>query len=294
MGFGYTPGYMAGSAVNNLYNFPSQFGQGLYSGLFNNQSNGLFQQPPDNSKAGYIGGAPLNQSLAQGILGTYSNTPQLGVNGSNIGTTENNTAQGIAGGKSNAQEDGLGWGAGLFGAGMGALNWYLNRDAGKQNEKRRREQEIETGLARADIERSRLENMRPEEIQQVKAMELEKAKDESISAASTVAAGNVANSGLGGDVNSAVIAGIKAAAPTLQAAAPYAQAKANTLTEMERAIEQKNQMLESNNRGRMADAYNYTDYIYGQPKAANTLIANLFKGREDTQGAYHQMFGSKG
>jgi len=116
-------------------------------------------------------------------------------------------------------------------------------------------------LANNMQDRARLQQQNPEADRRQKAMALREGMSGAMAQAGNIAGGQVAASGLGGDVNSAQIAGIKAAAPTMAAASPFAQALAQGVTEKSQQEAQINQQLQ-NNTMQGAQIGDMTNYVF--------------------------------
>lgn len=150
-----------------------------------------------------------------------------------------------------------------IGLGIGIGQSLYNTWANGNKTSRRREQEVNQALKQIDQEREILLRQNPELTAQRQRGVLESGKANAVNVGANAGAGIAASSGLGGDINSAVVAGIKASAPVVQASQPYDQAIAQTHEQAYQDNANKINQLGHNSDQTSATAYNYTDYING-------------------------------
>ena len=141
--------------------------------------------------------------------------------------------------------------------------------AGKKEEKRRREIEVEQALQQNQATRERINAMSPEANFRQKQMMLRDGRSNAMQAAGNVAGGSVANSGMGGDYGSGKIAAMKASPMMDQATGQYDMQMANAVDQRQAQEDQKTGMLEQNTSQR-AQISQMTDYINRQ-KGMNPL-----------------------
>ena len=156
------------------------------------------------------------------------------------------------------------WGM-LAGAGLQVFGNMFN----KNEEKRRREIEVEQALQQNQATRERINAMSPEANFRQKQMMLRDGRSNAMQAAGNVAGGSVANSGMGGDYSSGKIAAMKASPMMAQATGQYDMQMANAVDQRQAQEDQKTGMLEQNTSQR-AQISQMTDYINRQ-KRMNTL-----------------------
>lgn len=150
---------------------------------------------------------------------------------------------------------------GIAGAVANPLLATLDRFSGNSNLERIREKEVDQALQQNLANRDSLLSQSPEANRLAKANALQMGRSGAVNAASATGASNMANAGMNGDMSSALIAGVQAAAPVAAATQGYDQALANTFTE--RANEQQvlNQQIGQNtmDRGTLAEMTAYYD-----------------------------------
>ena len=147
------------------------------------------------------------------------------------------------------------WGM-LAGAGLQVFGNMFN----KNEEKRRREREVEQALQQNQATRERINAMSPEANFRQKQMMLRDGRSNAMQAAGNVAGGSVANSGMGGDYGSGKIAAMKASPMMAQATSQYDMQMANAVDQRQAQEDQKTGMLEQNTSQR-AQISQMTDYI---------------------------------
>jgi hypothetical protein len=125
-------------------------------------------------------------------------------------------------------------GSGLFGGGS---SWETIE---------RREKEDLEAMDNTRADRERLLNISPEATRQMQAQQIKEAMGGAMSMAANVGAGQAAASGLGGDVSSAQIAGIKSAPNVAAAAGQYGSQLASLYGDKQNAQFQQAQQLDSN------------------------------------------------
>lgn len=189
--------------------------------------------PPSN----YVGQAVNTPNTAQ--TGVNTNTPNTAQTGANTNTSTN-TAQG------NEPEETLGaanWTGALIGAGAGIVNELLGGEDEVVKQKQAWLDEMEA-RNRANNETIRATNS--EANRRGAMLGLNQAKAGAMAQAANIGAGQALGSGLGGDVSSQQIAGVKAAAPVLSAAGQFGQAEAGLMAQKANEDAQRNQALIQN------------------------------------------------
>lgn len=158
------------------------------------------------------------------------------------------------------------WGAlgtwmGIGGAVANPLLSILDRSAGNSNLERIREIEVDQALQQNLANRDQLLNQSPEANRLAKANALQMGRANAVNAGATAGASNMANAGMNGDISSALVAGVQAAAPIAQATQGYDQALANTFTERAQEQATLNQQIGQNtmDRGTLAEMTAYYD-----------------------------------
>jgi len=243
----------------NLANLPPQFLQQLQARLGNQGSQQLrpnqvpanFIQDPFTNSGAYklanpgMMGNPLLQPISQppipssNYVGQAVNTPNTAQTGVNTNTSTN-TAQG------NEPEEALGsanWTGALIGAGAGILNELLGGEDEVVKQKQAWLDEMEN-RNRANNETIRATNS--ESNRRGAMLGLNQAKAGAMAQAANIGAGQALGSGLGGDVSSQQIAGVKAAAPVMAAAGQFGQAEAGLMAQKAQEDAQRNQALIQN------------------------------------------------
>ncbi|HNQ21066.1 MAG TPA: hypothetical protein PKI46_08405, partial [Bacteroidales bacterium] len=176
-------------------------------------------------------------------VGQAVNTPNTANAGTNTNTSTNtntNTAQG------NEPEEALGfanWTGALIGAGAGILNELLGGEDEVVKQKQAWLDEMEN-RNRANNETIRATNS--ESNRRGAMLGLNQAKAGAMAQAANIGAGQALGSGLGGDVSSQQIAGVKAAAPVMAAAGQFGQAEAGLMAQKAQEDAQRNQALIQN------------------------------------------------
>lgn len=151
----------------------------------------------------------------------------------------------------------------MIGMAMGGVQALADNMLGGTEEIRKREKEVDQALNQNLANRASLQAQSPEANRRMKAAQLQAGKAGAMAQAGNIGAGVVTNSGLGGDVNSGQVGGVKAAAPVMAAAGQYDQGLADTYTQMAGEQANLNQQIGDNTmqRGQLAEmtAYNYQD-----------------------------------
>jgi len=146
-----------------------------------------------------------------------------------------------------------------LGGGFGVLNGVLENQQ-KNEELRRREIEVEQAIGQNASEREKIELMNPNANMRAKMGMLQSGKSQAMQQAANVGGANVTSSGLGGDVDSAKIAAMKASGPMAQVSAGYDQQMAGTVDQ--RSAEENQQIGQlSNNTAQRGQLSQMTDYI---------------------------------
>ena len=200
-----------------------------------------------------MSGNPLLSSFGQGQAQQGTLTPSITsgaanlLNPANAGTNTNtstntntDTAQG------NNPLEALGsanWTGALIGAGAGIVNELLGGEDEVVKQKQAWLDEMEA-RNRANNETIRATNS--ESNRRGAMLGLNQAKAGAMAQAANIGAGQALGSGLGGDVSSQQIAGVKAAAPVLSAAGQFGQAEAGLMAQKAQEDAQRNQALIQN------------------------------------------------
>jgi hypothetical protein len=254
------------------YQVPSQGAQ--YSPFFDNSAvrlanpvmsgNPLVQLPTPSitPPTNYVGQAVNTPNTVN--TGVNTNTPNTAQTGVNTNTSTN-TAQG------NEPEETLGsanWTGALIGAGAGIVNELLGGEDEMVKQKQAWLDEMEA-RNRANNETIRATNS--ESNRRGAMLGLNQAKAGAMAQAANIGAGQALGSGLGGDVSSQQIAGVKAAAPVMAAAGQFGQAEAGLMAQKAQEDAQRNQALTQNQQAG-TDIENQRLYLNKQ-KGSNWLNA---------------------
>ena len=135
------------------------------------------------------------------------------------------------------------WTGALIGAGAGIVNELLGGEDEMVKQKQAWLDEMEN-RNRANNETIRATNS--ESNRRGAMLGLNQAKAGAMAQAANIGAGQALGSGLGGDVSSQQIAGVKAAAPVLSAAGQFGQAEAGLMAQKAQEDAQRNQALIQN------------------------------------------------
>jgi hypothetical protein len=166
----------------------------------------------------------------------------------------------------------IGAGLGKFGNGKDDVQRY-----GEEFEPRQRQAQNELSSAmdnRVNLQKNTAQ------VGAAQRAALEGARSGAVAQAAMQGAGASAAAGLGGNVNSALISGIRSAAPVMAAGAQYDQAKADTFAQQQQADMGLNQMQTQQAKER-ANIANMTNYVY-QPGSS---ASNNFLGATNALGS---------
>lgn len=179
----------------------------------------------------------------------------------------------------------------MIGMAVGGIQAIADNTLGGTKEIRKREKEVDQALQQNLQNRASLQAQSPEANRLAKAAQLQAGRAGAMAQAGNIGAGVATNSGLGGDVNSGQIAGVKAAAPVMQAAGQYDQALAGTYSDMAQEQGSLNNQLAQNTmqRGQLAEmtAYNYQD----QTSPIQGLVQNALGAGQMAHGFSHYLGG---
>jgi hypothetical protein len=241
------------------YEVPSQGAQ--YNSFFDNSAVRLANP--------WLSGNPLVQPPTpppSNYVGQAVNTPNTVNTGTNTtASTNTNITQ------SNEPEETLGsanWTGALIGAGAGIVNELLGGEDEMVKQKQAWLDEMEN-RNRANNETIRATNS--ESNRRGAMLGLNQAKAGAMAQAANIGAGQALGSGLGGDVSSQQIAGVKAAAPVMATAGQFGQAEAGLMGQKANEDAQRNQALIQNQQAG-TDIENQRLYLNKQ-KGSNWLNA---------------------
>jgi hypothetical protein len=169
------------------------------------------------------------------------NTPNTAQTVTNVNTgTNTNTTQG------NEPKEELGstnWTGALIGAGAGIINELLG---GEDEVAKLQQQWLDQMEARNQANNETIRATNSEANRRGAMLGLQDAKAGAMAQAANIGAGQALGSGLGGDISSEQIAGVKAAAPVMAAAGQFGQAEAGLMAQKANEDAQRNQALIQN------------------------------------------------